>query len=302
MTENTEAPEEKKEDSLVPVGDSGALAGFGTKESFELLQRQAGILASSNLTPKEFKGNVADCSIALEMANRLGASPMAVMQNMYIVHGKPSWSSQFIIAAVNSTKKFSPLRFKITGEGKAKTCIAWAIEKETGERLESPPVSIDMAEKEGWSTKNGSKWKTMPELMLRYRSATFFGRLYAPEILMGMQASEEVSDIGSTDSGPSAESVTGRFDEKPVVESVEVVEEETPKPEPKKKAKAKPETPAGSTRDELMGEINKLNSKEEITQWEYDKVEIITAMSNDDKDIISGFISQRKSELEEAAE
>jgi hypothetical protein len=124
------------------------------------------------------------------------ASPLAVMQNLYIVHGKPSWSSQFIIAAVNATGKFSPLRFVLTGEGDDKTCIAWAEEKETKERLESPPISIGMAKAEGWYQKKGSKWQTMPELMLRYRTATLFGRLYAPEVLMGMKTYEEAEDIG----------------------------------------------------------------------------------------------------------
>jgi hypothetical protein len=52
-----------------------------------------------------------------------------------------------------------------------------------------------MAKAEGWLTKTGSKWITMPELMLKYRAAAFFGRLYAPEVLMGMQTSEEVIDI-----------------------------------------------------------------------------------------------------------
>jgi hypothetical protein len=173
--------------------------GFGTKAGFELMQRAATLLAASALVPKEYQGNVSNAVIALEMAARVGASPLAVMQNLYIVHGKPSWSSQFIIAAVNGTGKFSPLRFQMDGEGDKRVCIAWATEKDTGERLESPPISMDMAKKEGWIDKNGSKWKTMPELMLRYRAATLFGRLYAPEILMGMKAYEEIIDIEGED-------------------------------------------------------------------------------------------------------
>jgi hypothetical protein len=51
-----------------------------------------------------------------------------------------------------------------------------------------------MAKAEGWSTKNGSKWKTMPDLMLRYRSATFLIRCTAPEIGLGLQTAEEIHD------------------------------------------------------------------------------------------------------------
>jgi hypothetical protein len=171
--------------------------GFTNQGGFALLQRSAILLSQSELVPTIFQGNVPNCAVALEMALRMGASPLMVMQNLYIVHGKPSWSSSFIIAATNTTGKFSPLRYRLTGkEGTdERTCIAWATEKATGEVLESPPISIGIAKKEGWYARNGSKWQTMPELMLRYRAATLFGRLYAPEVLMGMHTEEEVIDI-----------------------------------------------------------------------------------------------------------
>jgi len=35
----------------------------------------------------------------------------------------------------------------------------------------------------------------MPELMMRYRAAAFFGRLYAPEIMMGMYSEFEQQDM-----------------------------------------------------------------------------------------------------------
>ena len=210
--------EEKVKDQALAVPKKEvefvSVMGFSNSASFELLQRQAKLLAASELVPKEFQGKIPNVVIALELASRTGASPISVMQNLYIVHGKPSWSSQFIIAAINNTKRYSPLRYDITGEGDDRTCIAWAVEKATGERLESPPVTIKMARDEGWLTKNGSKWKTMPELMLRYRSATFFGRLYAPEILMGMQTQEEVIDIGVIDGEVTASEIEAQFEDK----------------------------------------------------------------------------------------
>jgi len=163
-----------------------------TKDNaFDLIQRKAKALASSNLVPKEYQNNIANCMIAMEVADRTNSSPLAVTQNLNIIHGKPAWSSSFIIAALNSCGRFSPIRFKMEGD----TCTALATDRESGETLEGPPVSLTMAKEEGWSTKSGSKWKTMPELMLRYRAAAFFGRLYAPDILMGMHADDEVQDI-----------------------------------------------------------------------------------------------------------
>ncbi|MBV5305265.1 MAG: hypothetical protein J0652_01085 [Desulfobulbaceae bacterium] len=168
---------------------------FLSGDSFEHGQRIAKMLASSDLVPAQFKGNIQNCLLAMELANRTGSSPLAVMQNLYVVHSKPSWSSQFIVACLNSCGKFSPLRFEITGTGADMECRAVATDLATGEAITGPVVSMEMSRKEGWYAKTGSKWQTMPELMLRYRSATFFGRLYAPEILMGMQTSEEVQDI-----------------------------------------------------------------------------------------------------------
>jgi hypothetical protein len=168
---------------------------YSTKANFELAQRIASALSKSSLVPEAYRENIPNCLIALEMANRVGCSPLMAMQNLYVIQGRPSWSSAFIIASINSCGRFSPLRFTLKGEGMQRSCVASAIEKATGEVLEGPEVSMAMAKAEGWLGKNGSKWQTMPELMLRYRSAAFFGRLYAPEMLLGMQAAEEVADV-----------------------------------------------------------------------------------------------------------
>lgn len=169
---------------------------FMSIEAFEAAQRMVAPLAKSDLVPQSFQGKIGNCLIALEMAQRIGASPLAVMQNMYIVHGKPAWSSQFLVACINASGKFSPLRYKMTGKKGSDTygCIAWAVDV-SGEKLESPEVTIGMAKAEGWMTKNGSKWQTMPELMLRYRTATLFARLYAPELTMGIQTDDEIRDV-----------------------------------------------------------------------------------------------------------
>ena len=200
------------------------VAGFQSKDGFDLMLRQAKWLSASDLVPQQFRGNIANTVIALEMSNRMNASPLAIMQNLYIVHGKPGWSAQFIIAAVNSTGRFSPLRFQVQGSGDAKTCTAWVIEKATGEKLEGPPVSIDMAKREGWYGKNGSKWPIMPDLMLRYRAATLFGRLYAPEVLMGMKTVEEIADIGEDENRYEAD-IQAEIDENANQEAIDVIPE-----------------------------------------------------------------------------
>jgi hypothetical protein len=151
-------------------------AGFSDLAGFELAQRAAKALAASTLVPKNYQGNLADCIVALELAQRIGASPLMVMQNLYIVHGRPAWSSQFLIAAVNQCGRFTALQYEWTGKVNTDdswTCRAWAKDRSTGERVQGPAVSIAQAKKEGWYAKNGSKWQTLPELMLMYRAGRF---------------------------------------------------------------------------------------------------------------------------------
>jgi hypothetical protein len=179
-------------DTLAPR-DNAVMPGFSNNANWELAQRVAKAFSASNLVPQNFQGNLPNCLIALEMANRMGASPLMVMQSLYVVHGTPSWSSKFLIACFNQCGRFSSLRYEWNADKTA--CRAWATEKATGERIEGPQVSMQMAKDEGWSGKNGSKWKTMPELMLMYRSAAFLIRTYAPEISMGLRTDDELHDL-----------------------------------------------------------------------------------------------------------
>ncbi len=173
---------------------------FSTIASFENGQRIAKGLCSSDLVPQAYKGNIPNTMIALEMATRIGVSPFMVMQNLHIIQGKPSWSSTFIIASLNSCGRFKHLKFEFIGIDKQSDdygCRAYTEDFE-GNKFIGPMVTWLMVKTEGWLSKSGSKWKTMPELMFQYRAASFFGRLYAPDILNGMQSVEEIKDTFST--------------------------------------------------------------------------------------------------------
>jgi len=154
-------------------------------------------LASSTLLPPQFQGQrgFANCLVALEIASRMRISPIVVVQNLHIINGRPSWSDQFIIGLVNGCGRFSPLDYEMTGTGDSLACFCFATELATGDDLKGPAVSMAMAKQEGWVTKSGSKWQTMPELMIRYRAAAFWGQLYIPELLVGIQTEEEVVDV-----------------------------------------------------------------------------------------------------------
>lgn len=163
-------------------------------KAFETAARMANALSSSTIVPKSYQGErgLGNCMIALEMANRLHTSPLMVMQNLYIVNGNPAWSSQYIIAMINNSKKYkTEIQFEIEGTGENMSCYAY-VETYDGRTVKGPLITMKMAKEEGWSTKGGSKWKTMPEVMIRYRAASFFGRLNCPDMIMGMYSVEEV--------------------------------------------------------------------------------------------------------------
>ncbi len=187
-----------------------------TKDGTEAMVSLASKLAASDIIPAAFQKKPANVLIALDMANRLNASPMMVMQNMYVVHGNPGWSSKFLISTFNMSGRYSPIRYEFFGkEGtEGYGCRAYASELSTGEKLTGPAVTIKMAKDEGWFGKNGSKWQTMPQLMLTYRAAAFFIRTCAPEISMGLPTVEEVVDI-------QPENVTAYGSVRDVVENVE---------------------------------------------------------------------------------
>lgn len=174
---------------------------FSSAASFESAQRMAMALSKASLVPQTYQNNLPNSLIALEVAQRIGASPLLVMQHLYIVHGRPAWSSQFMIASCNQCGRFSALQYEFRGkEGSDEwSCRAYATEKANNQVVHGPWVSIAMAKAEGWYGKNGSKWKTMPELMLTYRAASFFVKTKAPEISMGMQTVEEAQDMGKAE-------------------------------------------------------------------------------------------------------
>lgn len=204
---------------------------------FDTMQRVCKLFASSELVPDMYKATeknpiekaMANCMIAIEIAQRIGASPLMVMQNMVPIYGKPSWSSKFLVATVNTCGRFNPLQFRFTEKGMlgmvdytdyvwdnasrskravAKQfdgkkmmdveCVAFTTAKGSDKVLESSPISIRLAIQEGWFTKNGSKWQTMTKQMLMYRAASFWTSVYAPELSMGMRTVEENQDIIDT--------------------------------------------------------------------------------------------------------
>jgi hypothetical protein len=162
--------------------------------TFDDVARHAAALSKSDIIPEAYRNKPGNCLIALEMAERMGCAPMQIMQAMYVVHGTPGWSSKWLIATANASGKFTPIRWRfLFANGRKVGAIAYATDRETKELLEGPEVTLEMAKAEGW-LKN-PKWTSMAEVMLMYRSAAFWVRMYCPEVAMGLHTAEEIEDV-----------------------------------------------------------------------------------------------------------
>lgn len=189
MCENKETalavqPEQLNEVMAKPQG--------GFIESFRESYKLASVFAKSSLVPQQYQGKTEDCAIAVDMAERMGVTPLMVMQNLYVVKGKPSWSGQACMSFIKA--KYGDAEPVYTGQRGTDTrgCFV-RVTKPDGEVIEGAEVTIGMAKAEGWTS--NKKWINMPELMLAYRAAAFFARVYCPEILMGVQVEGEVEDM-----------------------------------------------------------------------------------------------------------
>lgn len=165
--------------------DTGIISDF--RQYFKM----ASELCKADIIPQAYKGKVADTAIAIDMANRMGVSPMMVMQSMYVVKGKPSWSGQACLSFIRA--KFTDVKVVYVGAKGTddRGCYVKATDKD-GDVLEGTTVTMSMAKAEGWTS--NSKWRNMPEQMLAYRAASFFARVHCPETLMGVQVEGEVED------------------------------------------------------------------------------------------------------------
>ena len=197
MAENTQLAEKKEHTAVQQTNKvtDYSLGIFGTSDNFIMAMQMAKALSESTIVPQTYQKNPSNCLIAIEQAQRMNISPLMVMQNLYPIQGKPSWSSKFLIASINASRKFDmELQYDETKDkdGKPYSCVAWTMKN--GRRIEGMEVNMQMAKDEGWLGKNGSKWKTMPQLMLRYRAASFFSSLNCPELTMGIYTKEEIED------------------------------------------------------------------------------------------------------------
>ena len=168
----------------------------GSINMFDMMEKAykfSEIMAQSDIIPQHYRNKPANVFIAVQSAYRMDLDPMLVMQNTYVVSGKLGMNSTFAISLANKSGMFeNGIRYRSKGEGDNLEVTAYTNLKKTGEEI-AYTFHFKTAIAEGY-TRN-PKYKTMPELMLRYRAATLLIRTHAPEVLNGMHMIEELEDV-----------------------------------------------------------------------------------------------------------
>ena len=191
-------PEVEKESAIAKTPET-TMNWLDTK-TMAAAWKTASMLSNSGLLPQTYQKRPENVLIALDLASRMDMSLMTVCQNLYIVQGKPAWSGQFCIAAINACGKYSPLEFLWMEDG---GCIAQATDLRTGKVCQSAPITPKTVSDFGWDKKSGSMWNIdgMKQQMYMYRAAAFFARTFCPEVLNGVYTKEEIMDISQNYSG-----------------------------------------------------------------------------------------------------
>jgi len=201
----------KEESTAVAVNEENtSLLNYMDGTSLNKAYKNAQIIASSALMPDTYKAHPENVLIAMDIASRTNFGLMTVCQNLYIVKGKPAWAGQFCVAAIKGCGKYTDIEYIWTGERDSETfgCYLQAKDIATGKTVRGTAVTQKMVKDEGWLDKPGSKWKTMPEQMYKYRAASFFARTECPEVLMGLQTREEVEDVYGQESAKKKTTIT----------------------------------------------------------------------------------------------
>ena len=162
-------------------------------DAVDKLYKYSEILAGSTIIPAHYRGQTSDVFVAVQTAYRMNQDPMMVMQGTYIIKGKLSMYTSFAISLANSSGVLQGgIRYKIEGSGDDLKVTAFSNLKANDAEI-SYTISMKEAKAEGWTS--NAKYKSLPELMLRYRAATLLIRTHIPEVLNGMHTVEELKDV-----------------------------------------------------------------------------------------------------------
>lgn len=161
--------------------------------SLEEMFRFATAVAKSGLAPKGLEHPEA-IFVALQMGAELGLTPMASLQNIAVINGRPSVWGDAMLAVCRSQGVFDEAVFeeRMEGGGDELTAICIVRRLPHGKPIQRE-FSVARAKKAGLWGKSGP-WTQYPERMLQMRARSFALRDGFADILRGFKSAEEMYD------------------------------------------------------------------------------------------------------------
>ena len=144
-------------------------------------------LAGSDLVPKDFKNNPANCFIAIQWGKDLGLAPLQATQNIAVINGRPALWGDAVPALVIASKQCEYIN--MTFENQTAICRV----KRIGQPEHISTFSMQQAKTAGLLEKQGP-WKQYPDRMLQNRARAFALRDVFPDVLKGLYTAEELID------------------------------------------------------------------------------------------------------------
>ena len=160
-------------------------------ESFEQLWRFAQCIAKSPFAPKGMETPEAIVP-AIQLGLEIGLSPMAALQNVAVINGRPGIYGDAALALVRASGLCESYTQKTEGAGD--TLAAVVTSKREGHEPLTHRFSVADAKKAGLWGKSGP-WSQYAERMLLFRARGFNLRDNFGDVLKGLRTTEELSDI-----------------------------------------------------------------------------------------------------------
>jgi hypothetical protein len=163
-----------------------SLAPTNMQEAMEFSE----IIANSSFAPKGFQGRPGDVLIAIQMGMEVGLPPMAALQNIAVINGRPSIWGAAALAVVKAHPDCKGVIETYDADTRTAVCLI--------KRRNQPDVersfSWEDACQAGYDKKSGP-WQTHPKRMLQMRARGFAMNDQFPDALKGLCVREESEDI-----------------------------------------------------------------------------------------------------------
>lgn len=175
-----------------PALISGGAIGAIVPQDFDAVWRLSMVIGASRMCPKDFD-TPEKVAVAIMHGLEVGLSPMAAMQSIAVINGRPSLWGDAVLGLVRASGLLEIFKEEVTGEGDRMKAVCIVKRKGDTEQIISEFTAEDAKRANLWG-KSGP-WTQYPKRMLKMRARGFALRDGFPDVLRGLHVAEEQRDI-----------------------------------------------------------------------------------------------------------